>query len=163
MPFKSSFDLQDAILKLTETVQTRVLVIKGWGLETTDKLALNPNVKVIASAPYEKLFPLCRAIVHHGGVGTTAECMRAGKPFMVCPILHPIGDQLFWGELAHQKGIAVPPVPISKLSEERFLTSIQTLLNNESLTQASRAMQQLLLQESGIDNAIKIIEGHAVA
>lgn len=37
-------------------------------------------------APYRKLFARCAAVVHHGGVGTMAEALAAGKPQLILPI-----------------------------------------------------------------------------
>jgi rhamnosyltransferase subunit B len=37
-------------------------------------------------APFRKLFPRCVLVVHHGGIGTVAECMTAGVPQLVLPI-----------------------------------------------------------------------------
>ncbi|WP_306568531.1 glycosyltransferase [Flavobacterium lindanitolerans] len=158
MPFKARFDLQHAILKLTEEFGTRIIVVKGWGLDQTERLEHNPRIKVIASAPYEKLFPFAKAIIHHGGIGTTAECLRAGKPFMVCPILYPLGDQKFWGQHALKKGIAVKPVPITKMTEKVFLERVGELLRNESLYNNARQMQQLVNNENGLENTIREIE-----
>ena len=62
MPFKCKFDLQTAIVKLTKQFGTRIIVVKGWGLDQTERLENNPSIKVISSAPYEKLFPLTKAI-----------------------------------------------------------------------------------------------------
>jgi UDP:flavonoid glycosyltransferase YjiC (YdhE family) len=47
---------------------------------------LPPDVRHCAFAPFRQLLPLCRAIVHHGGVGTTAAALEAGCPQLVLPL-----------------------------------------------------------------------------
>jgi sterol 3beta-glucosyltransferase len=158
MPFKSKFEVQAALLKVTTQLHTRIIVVKGWGLHQTERLDHQPNIKVIEGAPYEKLFPLVKAVIHHGGIGTTAACLQAGKPFMICPILYPIGDQQFWGELAYKKGIAVPPVALSKMTEKKFLKGIEALLTNQKLYNKAAALKQLLDTEDGLQQAITEIE-----
>jgi UDP:flavonoid glycosyltransferase YjiC (YdhE family) len=43
-------------------------------------------------APFSELFPRALAIVHQGGVGTTAQAMRAGRPMLVMPYAHDQPD-----------------------------------------------------------------------
>ena len=37
-------------------------------------------------APFHQLLPLCRAIVHHGGIGTTAAALDTGCPQLILPL-----------------------------------------------------------------------------
>jgi rhamnosyltransferase subunit B len=52
---------------------------------------LPPTVRHCAFAPFQQLFPLCAAVVHHGGIGTTARALAAGTPQLVLPFAY---DQL---------------------------------------------------------------------
>jgi UDP:flavonoid glycosyltransferase YjiC (YdhE family) len=47
---------------------------------------LPPHVRHCAFAPFRQLLPLCAAVVHHGGVGTTAAALQAGCPQLVLPL-----------------------------------------------------------------------------
>ena len=109
MPFKSKINLVNAFDRLTKELNPRLIVVKGWGFTNTEELGQNKNVKVITAAPYDKLMPHIKAAIHHGGIGTAAECMRAGKPFLTCPVLYPLGDQHFWGTVAYKKAISLKP------------------------------------------------------
>ncbi|GLI93404.1 glucosyltransferase [Methylocystis echinoides] len=48
------------------------------------------HVFVAAYAPHSQIFPRAAAILHHGGVGTSGQALRAGRPQVVTPFL---GDQ----------------------------------------------------------------------
>ena len=47
---------------------------------------LPPRVRHCTFAPFRRLLPLCGAVVHHGGVGTTAAALEAGCPQLVLPL-----------------------------------------------------------------------------
>jgi UDP:flavonoid glycosyltransferase YjiC (YdhE family) len=49
-------------------------------------IGLPPQVRHYPFAPFRKLLPLCGAIVHHGGVGTTAAALESGCPQLVLPL-----------------------------------------------------------------------------
>lgn len=158
MPFQSKFDLYKATIELTEKLNIRIIVIKGWGLGHTDKLDNLRSIKVIDSAPYDKLFPLIKAVVHHGGIGTTAECLRAGKPFFVCPILYPLGDQEFWGQLAFRRGLAVKPISLKKMTQKFFFEQVEELLSDSKLYANATRLSESLKQEEGLQTAVAEIE-----
>jgi rhamnosyltransferase subunit B len=54
--------------------------------------ALPPGVVTFNYAPFSQLFPRALAIVHQGGVGTTAQAMHAGRPMLVMPYAHDQPD-----------------------------------------------------------------------
>jgi UDP:flavonoid glycosyltransferase YjiC (YdhE family) len=47
---------------------------------------LPPTVRHCGFAPFRRLLPLCGAVVHHGGVGTTAAALEVGCPQLVLPL-----------------------------------------------------------------------------
>lgn len=53
---------------------------------------LPPTVRHFSYAPFSELLPRCRALVHHGGIGTTAQALRAGVPQLVMPMSHDQPD-----------------------------------------------------------------------
>ncbi len=49
---------------------------------------LGPDVCWQEYVPLKALLPHVAALVHHGGIGTTAEALRAGTPQLVVPLAH---------------------------------------------------------------------------
>jgi UDP:flavonoid glycosyltransferase YjiC (YdhE family) len=63
--------------------------------EAAPTLPPSSDVFVTDYAPHAPLFAAASAIVHHGGVGTTGQAMRAGKPMLVVPHAHDQPDNAF--------------------------------------------------------------------
>ena len=53
---------------------------------------LPPTMLAWDYLPYAQIFPRAAAIVHQGGVGTTAQGLRAGRPMLVVPFAHDQPD-----------------------------------------------------------------------
>jgi UDP:flavonoid glycosyltransferase YjiC (YdhE family) len=49
---------------------------------------LSRDVLVVDRAPHQLLFPRASAIVLHGGIGTTGQALRSGRPVLVVPHGH---------------------------------------------------------------------------
>ncbi|WP_298163677.1 glycosyltransferase [Brevundimonas sp.] len=75
-------------LKAARRMGRRAVLLVGP--EGDPGVADGPDAIALPYAPYSKLFPRAAAIVHQGGVGTTQQALRAGRPQMVVPFL---GDQ----------------------------------------------------------------------
>eukprot|EP00282_Hemiselmis_andersenii_P016105 CAMPEP_0114165074 /NCGR_PEP_ID=MMETSP0043_2-20121206/31036_1 /TAXON_ID=464988 /ORGANISM="Hemiselmis andersenii, Strain CCMP644" /LENGTH=602 /DNA_ID=CAMNT_0001261835 /DNA_START=150 /DNA_END=1954 /DNA_ORIENTATION=- len=59
-------------------------------------------------------FPLCCCVVHHGGIGTVSECLRAGIPQVVVPVAY---DQPFWGAVVGRSGVGTCVRELSDLKD----------------------------------------------
>jgi UDP:flavonoid glycosyltransferase YjiC (YdhE family) len=68
--------------------------------------ASGDDILYVATAPHHVIFPHCRAVVYHGGAGTTQSVMRAGKPSVV---VANISEQEHWGRelraMANEHGV----------------------------------------------------------
>lgn len=156
MPAKT--DVSALILRAEKELHQRFIIVSGWGNWKTAELKGNKNIHMVTSAPYKLLLPKVKAMVHHGGIGTTAECLRAGKPMFICPVLYPLGDQSFWGELAYKKGVAVESVPLSKLTPDIFIKRLKQLIGDKQLYKNSQQMAFKINAENGLEKAVSVIE-----
>ena len=84
----------DTIAMITSAcAQLGVRAIVGAGGTDYSNVPKSDHVKVVGQVNYATIFPACRAVVHHGGSGTLAACLRAGVPQLV---LWTLPDQPFF-------------------------------------------------------------------
>jgi sterol 3beta-glucosyltransferase len=140
-------------LEALELSGQRGLLARGWGgLEASD---LPRNVFMLDNAPHDWLFPQVAAVVHHGGAGTTAAGLRAGRPAVVCPFM---ADQPFWGELVYRQGVGPKPVPQLRLTADRLAEAIITAVSDESMISNARELGEKIRVEDGVARAVEIID-----
>jgi UDP:flavonoid glycosyltransferase YjiC (YdhE family) len=65
------------------TTGARALVIGAPREALPDPLPA--DVLALPFAPFSEVYPRCAAVIHHGGIGTTAQALRAGAPQLVVP------------------------------------------------------------------------------
>ena len=61
-----------------------------WRVESGKNI--KSNIAAFNYAPYSKVFPKAACVVHQGGVGTTAQVLRAGVPHLIMPYSHDQPD-----------------------------------------------------------------------
>ena len=59
----------------------RALIVGG--ANDMSQVPAADHVKIVGGVNHAVIFPACRAVVHHGGAGTTAAGMRAGVPTLI--------------------------------------------------------------------------------
>lgn len=70
----------------------RAVLLIGSDERNRLRAVLPETICVAEYAPYSRLFPRSELVVHQGGVGTTAQCLRAGKPMLIMPYSHDQPD-----------------------------------------------------------------------
>jgi len=131
----------------------RVVVARGWGGINPDDLP--SEIFAIERAPHDKLFKYVRAVVHHGGAGTTAAGLNHGKPTFIVP---QTVDQPYWGRPVHELGCGPKPIRLRRLTPELLAAALADLSTNPSYQLAAEALASRLGAEDGTDRAIKVIE-----
>ncbi|KAK6792295.1 hypothetical protein RDI58_011376 [Solanum bulbocastanum] len=155
MPLEDTIKTTDIILEALRNTGQRGILDRGWGdLGTFQEIP--EDVFLVAEYPHDWLFPQCAAVVHHGGSGTTAAGLRAGCPTTIVPFF---GDQFFWGDRIHQKGLGPAPIPIEQLSVDGLSDAITFMLQPDV---KSRVMELavLLENEDGVAGAVDAFHRH---
>ena len=142
-----------AVVEAVRRLGVRAVVATGWGGITID--TSSERVHVVRDVPHSWLLPRTTAVVHHGGAGTTAAGLRAGRPTLICPVL---GDQGFWAERIHALGAGPRPLPARRLTPERLVTHLDQLLTEDRYRQRAADVGRTLRSEDGLNEAIRVIE-----
>ncbi|KAL8656738.1 MAG: hypothetical protein Q9226_002572 [Calogaya cf. arnoldii] len=129
----------------------RALVSKGWGGLGADSLDVPHNVFMLGNVPHDWLFKRVSCVVHHGGAGTTAAGIAAGKPTVVVPFF---GDQPFWGSMVAKAGAGPWPTPYKQLTSEKLAASILEALKPEASHRAEE-MGRNISHEQGTQTGAK--------
>ena len=70
----------------------RALISKGWGGLGSTNSEPPVNVFLVGNIPHTWLFERVSAVVHHGGAGTTATGLFAGKPTVIVPFFGDVSS-----------------------------------------------------------------------
>jgi UDP:flavonoid glycosyltransferase YjiC (YdhE family) len=113
-----------------------------------DKIAMFDYV------PYSDLFPFTSVVVHQGGIGTTAQALRAGRPMLVVPRAYDQPDN----------GARIVRLEVGRLISERdylarrVAKELRSLLDNPVYRRNASAVAQSLNEEDGLARACTAIE-----
>lgn len=145
------------IFEAVRKAGVRALVSKGWG-GLGDEGNTPDNIYMLDNTPHDWLFPRVRAVVHHGGAGTTAIGLKCGKPTMIVPFF---GDQPFWGAMVANAGAgAQQPVPYKHLSIDALAEGIRQCLSPEAQAAAGKIAADIAAEGDGARNAVRSFHSH---
>ena len=105
-------------------------------------------------APYGALFPHASVVIHHGGIGSIAQGLRAGRPMLVVPIAH---DQYDNAARVGALGVA-RTLPRRRYQKQQVVSALRALLQEPSYAERARAVAAEVRHEQGAAAAVDIIE-----
>ncbi|KAJ3682429.1 hypothetical protein LUZ60_015002 [Juncus effusus] len=155
LPVEEPEKLTRTIVEALEATGQRGIINKGWGgLGTLEEP--KDFVYLLDNVPHDWLFLQCKAVVHHGGAGTTAAGLKAACPTTIVPFF---GDQPFWGEQVHLRGVGPAPIPIDEFNKEALVEAIHFMLDPKVKERADE-MARAIEREDGVDGAVNAFYKH---
>ena len=155
MPVESADKTLAMISAACEELGERALLCAG-GSDFTHVRHFE-NVKVVAVMNYSTVFPACKAIVHHGGAGTTAASLRAGVPTLV---LSTDLDQTLWG--ARVKRLKVGTARrFSATTVKTLVADLRSVLDPRCVSRAHEVATRMTKPAESPVNAADLLENFA--
>jgi sterol 3beta-glucosyltransferase len=124
-------------------------IISGFG----NLQNIPDTIYKIDNIPHSWLFSKVSAVCHHGGAGTSAAGFEAGIPSMIFPFAL---DQFAWAQRAYDLGVGPKPMPIKKLTSEKFAESIRYAMQ-ENIISNAKELAKNIATENGARDCAKII------
>jgi UDP:flavonoid glycosyltransferase YjiC (YdhE family) len=103
------------------------------------------GVFVSGYVQYSKIFHRAKVIVHHGGIGTTAQALRAGRPQLISPYFV---DQPDNAARVERLGIAHVVSP-EKWTAARVVSELRALLADSALIARAAGVGREIAAENG--------------
>ncbi len=132
-------------------LKRRAILLIG---ENPPPVNLPAEIIAIDYLPYSQIFPYACAIVHQGGIGTTAQALRAGVPTLIMPYSH---DQPDNAARVEQLGTS-RTIHRQQYTAARVAKELQELLGNSKYADRAAEIGRVLQLENGVKVACDAIE-----
>ena len=112
------------------------------------------SICVAEYAPFSALFPRASLVVHQGGVGTTAQCLRAGRPMLMMPYSH---DQPDNARRMRRMGVA-RVIQKSGYKAWRVARRVRAMLADPKYGTRAKSAAEEVAREDGVKTACDALE-----
>jgi UDP:flavonoid glycosyltransferase YjiC (YdhE family) len=137
MPMESPADTIAMVGAACAQLGERALICSAW----TDFSSMPhaDHVKVVRTMNHGAIFPICRAVVHHGGAGTTAAGLRAGIPTL---ILWATPERQMWGALIKRLKVGTAR-RFSSMTQDSLVADLSQILDPTHVARAREVATQM--------------------
>jgi rhamnosyltransferase subunit B len=144
-------DFYEASIEAAKILNRRAVLLIGKNLSPEN---LPESIAAFDYAPFSAIFPCACAIVHQGGIGTTAQALRAGRPTLIVPYSH---DQPDNAARVERLGTS-RTVPRKQYSAVRAVKQLRELLEHPNYAAKAAEIGSIVQAENGVDVACNVIE-----
>jgi UDP:flavonoid glycosyltransferase YjiC (YdhE family) len=155
MPVDSPATAIEMITSVCTDLGERALI--STGVLDVDDVPRSDQVRLVGAVNHSKVFPACRAVVHHGGAGTTAAGVRAGVPTVV---LWVSADQPVWAAQINRMKVGVAQ-RFSRTTARSLTKALRTALSPECRERARVAATLVTPAARSVSTAVDLLEAAA--
>jgi UDP:flavonoid glycosyltransferase YjiC (YdhE family) len=154
-PVQSPADTMAMITAACTELDERALIYSD--ASGSDCVSHSDYVKLVGPVNYAAIFPSCRAVVHHGGAGTTAAGLRAGIPMVV---LWDVADQPMWAAQVTRMKVGRAQ-RLSTITQKSLVAHLRRILAPEYVNRAREIATQMTTPAQSVTAAADLLEGVA--
>jgi rhamnosyltransferase subunit B len=147
-------DFYEQSARAAMSLGVRAVLLIGADPRNRPQTALPDSICVAEYAPYSALFPRAALVVHQGGVGTTAQCLRAGRPMLIMPYSH---DQPDNARRMSRLGVA-DVIQRASYKPWRVARRLKSMLAQPEYERKAQNVAGILAQEHGTQTACDALE-----
>jgi UDP:flavonoid glycosyltransferase YjiC (YdhE family) len=147
-------DFYEQSAKVAMRLGSRAVLLIGTDPRNRPKAALPDSICLAEYAPYSALFPRAALVVHQGGVGTTAQCLRAGKPMLIMPYSH---DQPDNARRMRRLGVA-KEIKKENYTPAKVVRKLEAMFANPKYLEQATNVAEQLKHEDGVETACNALE-----
>lgn len=151
-PVQSIAETVAAITGACAELGERALIYSGNG--GAEAISHPDHVKLVGQVNYNRILPMCRAAVHHGGAGTTAAGLRAGLPTL---ILWDVADQFIWANQVKRLKVGSAE-RLLNLSRKSLVKQLRKILAPDCTTRAREIGTRMTEPTVGVATAADLLE-----
>jgi vancomycin aglycone glucosyltransferase len=112
------------------------------------------HVKIVSAVNHTAIFPVCRAVVHHGGAGTTAATLRAGTPTL---LLWLWLDQPVWAAGVAELKVGAAQ-QFTATTQQSLVADLRSILTPQYAARAGEVAAQMTTPAESVANAADLLE-----
>ncbi len=147
-------DFYEVSAKAADRLGTRAVLLVGSDPRNRPRQALPSSICIAEYAPYSALFSRSALVVHQGGVGTTAQCLRAGRPMLIMPYSHDQPDNA-----RRMKRLKVSrTIQRSSYKPARVARKVRAMLDEAEFAEHAAEVARQIAAEDGVKTACDALE-----